>query len=184
MKRLLIILSALLIAGGTAYAQDTMADAVNDWANGWKYAFSKDGKKNWESEYTLRWRSGFFTDGAKFTGGIRVDEKRTLGVFAGAAKTWDDATPATIKSISLGLTFRRYWHFGQKKIFALYSDIYAGAGYVYSVSNPESYMEEGSVLFVGGLEPGIRVRCYKNLHIFLGPTIATDSIGLHLGVGF
>jgi hypothetical protein len=28
------------------------------------------------------------------------------------------------------------------------------------------------------------VRCYKNLHLFLGPTIATDCIGAHLGIGF
>lgn len=28
------------------------------------------------------------------------------------------------------------------------------------------------------------IRCYKNLHLFLGPTIATDCLGLHLGIGF
>ena len=28
------------------------------------------------------------------------------------------------------------------------------------------------------------VRFYKNLHLFLGPTIATDCLGLHLGIGF
>ena len=79
MKRILIMLSFLLIAGGTAYAQE--------------------GRKNWKTEHTLRLRAGFFTEGVMFTSGIRV-------------------------------------------------------------------------------------RCYKNLHLFMGPTIATDCIGLHLGIGF
>ena len=46
------------------------------------------------------------------------------------------------------------------------------------------YAHKSDVLFVGGWQPGIRVRCYKNLHIFLGPTLATDCLGLHLGIGF
>ncbi len=29
-----------------------------------------------------------------------------------------------------------------------------------------------------------RIRYYKNLHIFLGPSIATDSLGVHLDIGF
>lgn len=33
-------------------------------------------------------------------------------------------------------------------------------------------------------QPGIRFRFWKNLHLFLGPTISTNTIGIHLGVGF
>ena len=31
--------------------------------------------------------------------------------------------------------------------------------------------------YITGWQPGIRVRCYKNLHLFLGPTNATDFLG-------
>ena len=184
MKRILTILSILLIAGGTVYAQDTMAQDANKWANDWKYAFSPEGRKSWKTEHTLRLRAGFFTEGVMFTSGIRLDEKRTLGLFAGLEDVWDDATPANIHSARLGVTFRRYWHLGDRKIFSFYSDLYAGAGYIYKVTSTETYSDKGDVLFVGGWQPGVRVRCYKNLHFFLGPTIATDCLGLHLGIGF
>ena len=63
MKRILTILSILLIAGGTVYAQDTMAQDANKWANEWKYAFSPEGRKSWKTEHTLRLRAGFFYRG-------------------------------------------------------------------------------------------------------------------------
>lgn len=184
MKRTLIIIAVMLIAGGTAYAQETMATDADTWAGEWRHAFSPEGRKNWKTEHTLRIRAGFFTEGLMFTSGIRVDEKRTLGLFAGLEDVWDDATPANIYSARLGVTFRRYWHLGERKIFSFYSDLYAGAAYIYKVTNHETYEDKGDILFVGGWQPGIRVRCYRNLHIFLGPTLATDCLGLHLGIGF
>ena len=42
----------------------------------------------------------------------------------------------------------------------------------------------GDVMFVGGWQPGLSIRCYKNLNLFFGPTIATDCLGLHFGIGF
>lgn len=184
MKRILTTLAILLLAATGSFAQETFTDDVNKWANEWKYAFSKDGRKNWQSEFTIRYRMGIYTDGPMATAGIRVDEKRTIGIFAGLEEVWDDATPANIYSARLGVAFRRYWHLGKRKIFAFYSDLYAGAGYIYKVTSSETYHDKGDVLFVGGWQPGIRVRCYKNLHIFLGPTLATDCLGLHLGIGF
>lgn len=184
MKRTLIIIAVMLIAGGTAYAQETMATDADTWAGEWRHAFSPEGRKNWKTEHTLRIRAGFFTEGLMFTSGIRVDEKRTLGLFAGLEDVWDDATPANIYSARLGVTFRRYWHLGERKIFSFYSDLYAGAAYIYKVTNQETYEDKGDILFVGGWQPGVRVRCYRNLHIFLGPTLATDCLGLHLGIGF
>lgn len=174
----------MLIAGGTAYAQETMATDADTWAGEWRHAFSPEGRKNWKTEHTLRIRAGFFTEGLMFTSGIRVDEKRTLGLFAGLEDVWDDATPANIYSARLGVTFRRYWHLGERKIFSFYSDLYAGAAYIYKVTSHETYEDKGDILFVGGWQPGVRVRCYRNLHIFLGPTLATDCLGLHLGIGF
>ena len=196
MKRILTMLSVLLIVGGTAYAQETMAKDVSNWANGWQYAFSKEGVKEWKPEFTLRYYSGFTTTGPMLTGGVRVDEKRTFAIFVSQGDTYLDYAPGDLYSISAGLNFRRYWHIGKRKTFAFYSDLYAGAGWIYKIDgkyHKNTATEEeweviednvGDVRFVAGWQPGFRVRCYKNLHLFLGPTIATDCLGLHLGIGF
>ena len=54
------------------------------------------------------------------------------------------------------------------------------------VTGKSELIEEsaGDVILIGGWQPGVRVRCYKNLHLFLGPTIASDCFGFHVGVGF
>lgn len=79
---------------------------------------------------------------------------------------------------------------------ALYCDFAIGVGYVYKMNG--GYMtntetgetvkttdySKGDVLFAATLQPGIRVRFWKNLHLFLGPTVSTNTVGLHLGVGF
>lgn len=187
MKRLLTFLLVCLASiaiSGSIHAQETMTKDIQRWAEGWKYSFSPEGKKAWTSEFTARARAGIFTSGAMFTGGVRVDDKRTLGLFIGYASDFDDATPAYIHSYRAGLSFRRYWHFGQRQIFSIYSDIYAGAGYIYNVTDEESYAHKGDIDFVGGWQPGVRVRFWRNVHLFLGPTIATDCFGLHLGIGF
>ena len=195
MKRILIIISALLIGFGSASAQ-TFAEDAGKWAKEWKYAFSKEGVKAWKPEFTGRYYAGFVTSGPMLTGGVRVDEKRTFALFLSQGETYIDHAPGDIYSISTGFNFRRYWHLGKRKIVAIYSDLYAGASWVYKVNgkyhmNPQTGEQweviddsVGDVNFLGGWQPGIRIRCYSNLHIFLGPTIATDSIGLHLGLGF
>lgn len=42
----------------------------------------------------------------------------------------------------------------------------------------------GDIIFAATWQPGIRFRFWRNVHLFLGPTISTNTIGLHLGVGF
>ena len=196
MKRILIILAALLFSIGSSYAQETMSDDLSRWADSWRHAFSKEGIAEWKPEFTLRYYTGLTTTGPMLTGGVKVDEKRTFALFVGQGDTYLDYAPGDLYFISAGLNFRRYWHLGKRKIFAFYSDLYAGAGWLYKIGGKYHGSAEtgeqweviddnvGDVLFVGGWQPGIRVRCYKNLHIFLGPTIATDCLGLHLGIGF
>ena len=196
MKRILIILAALLFSIGSSYAQETMSDDLSRWADSWRHAFSKEGIAEWKPEFTVRYYTGLTTTGPMLTGGVKVDEKRTFALFVGQGDTYLDYAPGDLYFISAGLNFRRYWHLGKRKIFAFYSDLYAGAGWLYKIDGKYHGNAEtgeqweviddnvGDVLFVGGWQPGIRVRCYKNLHIFLGPTIATDCLGLHLGIGF
>lgn len=190
MKHLLTIIAIMLASFTYLQAQNN-----SDWAEGWKRAFSKEGVKEWVPEMTLRYQAGFVTSGPMMTAGVRVDDKHTFALFAGQGETYLDYAPGDLYTFRAGLNFRRYWHLGKKKIFAFYSDLYAGAGWIYRVSGKYHYNSDtgerweviednvGDAIFVGGWQPGIRIRCYKNLHIFLGPTIATDCLGLHLGIG-
>lgn len=199
MKRTVItifIILPLFLASQAAKAQESKTEDTG-WAQEWKYAFSKEGVKEWKPEFTLRLSAGLFTSGPKLTGGVRVDEKRSFSIFVGQGTTYVDYAPANLYSIRTGINFRRYWHLGKRKIFAFYSDLYAGAAWIYRIEgskyeyNPETgeqyeIIDEnvGDALFVASWQPGIRVRCYKNLQLFLGPTLATDCLGLHLGIGF
>ena len=194
MKRLIVITIAIL-AGLSAGAQ-TMEDDLRIWAEGWKYAFSREGRQNWKPEFTVREYRGFFTKGPAITGGVRIDDKRTLGLMVWQGVTYIDAAPADIYSISAGFYMRRYFHLGKKDIVALYSDFAVGAGYVYKMTGAykinaetgeivnETDYNKGDVLFAATWQPGMRFRFWKDVHIFLGPTISTNTIGLHLGVGF
>lgn len=196
MKRILTILTAVIIASGSALGQETMAEDLSGWANEWKYAFSKEGVKEWKPEFTLRYYVGLVTNSPMLTGGVRADEKRSFALFVGQGETYLDYAPGDLYTIRTGVNFRRYWHLGKRRIFAFYSDLYAGAAWIYKINGKYHGNSEtgeqweviddnvGDVLFLGGWQPGIRVRCYKNLHLFLGPTIATDCLGLHLGIGF
>lgn len=195
MKRAVLILAIAILSCPSILAQTKSDDAV-DWAREWKYAFSKEGRKNWKPEITGRVYAGFITGGPAITGGVRIDDKRTLGLMLWKGNKWIDSEPAHVYSISTGLYIRRYVHFGKKDIVALYNDIAIGAGYVYKI-NCEYRMDpvsgepynpiddnEGDVFFCATWQPGIRIRLVKNLHIFLGPTLATNTVGFHLGAGF
>lgn len=78
----------------------------------------------------------------------------------------------------------------------MYSDLALGASWVYKVDGKYWYDDRtgeiiqemisanpGDVHFMATWEPGIRLRFYKNIHLFLGPTISTDCLGLHIGLG-
>ena len=195
MRRSILLFSTLILSCVTLRAQ-TMADDVRSWSEGWKYAFSLEGRQNWKPEFTARYYAGFFTEGPAITGGVRVDDKRTFGLMVWQGRTYIDAAPADVYSLSAGLYMRRYFHLGQKDIVALYIDFAVGAGYVYKMDG--GYMvnletgetvkttdyDKGDVLFAATFQPGVRFRFWKNLHLFLGPTISTNTVGLHLGLGF
>ena len=191
-----ILITTLLISVIFPLKAQTMADDVRTWVEGWKNAFSQEGRKNWKPEFTARMYSGFFTEGPAITGGVKIDDKRTLGLMVWQGKTYIDAAPGNIYSVSAGLCMRRYFHIGKRDIVALYSDLALGAGYIYKVDGKYRYntqtgekiqqLEEnpGDVEYAATWQPGIRFRFWKNMHLFLGPTISTNTVGLHLGVGF
>ena len=191
MKRLIITLFiCLFFTSGIVNAQETQSG----WANEWRYAFSKEGMKEWKPEFTLKRSGGFFTGRRMVTGGVRVDEKRSFALYLGQGDQWIDHAPASVYSIRTGVSFRRYWHLGARKTFAFYSDLSAGIGWVYKIDGGYHETPDGDIYIisekVGDMlfevlwQPGIRVRFYKNIHMFFGPTLATDCIGVHWGIGF
>ena len=184
MKRLIItLLICLFSASGIVNAQETQSG----WVNGWKYAFSKEGMKEWKPEFTLKRSGGFFTERRMVTGGVRVDEKRSFALYLGQGNKWIDHVPAHVFSIRTGISFRRYWHLGARKTFAFYNDLSAGIGWVNKIDGDiynRISEKVGDILFEVLWQPGVRVRFYKNIHMFFGPTLATDCIGVHWGIGF
>lgn len=195
-KYVYMLFLILLFISYDAKAQETMEEDLRGWAKEWKYAFSKDGRQNWTPEFTLRYFSGLTTSGPMLTGGVRVDRKRTFGLMVGQGDTYLDYAPGDLYSIAGGVMFRRYFYVGKKKTFAFYSDLYAGAAWIYRIDGKYHFNSAtgeqweviddnvGDARFILGWQPGFRVRFYRNIHIFLGPTIATECLGLHLGIGF
>lgn len=161
-----------------AYAQENEA------------AVAKEKKYELRPEFTLRGSLGLFNSDHRISGGVNINGKRTAGLMLGHHYTYYDHVPGDLDAIITALFYRRYFHLGKRKICAFYVDAYAGVGVVYKVTGNE-YREDGTpiiaepgeVIPIFGLQPGFRIRCYRNLHLFFGPSIATDCIGVHIGIG-
>lgn len=148
------------------------------------------------TEFTARAVVGIFNGGYNFTGGVRLNDNWTVGALAGTGGVYIDAVPGSIKYIKAGAFARGYAHLGKKDIFSLYADFTAGGACVYKVNGKYLYGVEGQepqemihdnpgdLAPLLALEPGIRVRLFKNIHIFLGPTVSTLGMGVHAGIGF
>lgn len=54
----------------------------------WKYSFSSEGVKRWKPEFTARWGLGIYASEFVFSGGVRVDEKRTFGLMVEHLQLW------------------------------------------------------------------------------------------------
>ena len=164
-----------------------------------KESFSAEGRKDWKPEVTVRGNLGFFAGGFAVTGGVRIDEKRTLGLMAGKNVNVYTVNHgyADVNSFSAAVYGRRYFHLGERKIFSFYSDLALGAAFVTDLEGAywvdpvdgttkkdDISVEKGDVQFHISWQPGMRVRFYKNIHLFLGPTLSSHCLGVHLGIGF
>lgn len=192
-----LLILACLAAAQSAAAQ-TMAEDMQSCMEKWKYRFSEQGRKAWKPEFTIRYYAGFVTEGPFVTAGIRLDGVRTLGVALWKGDTYVDSVPGHYDSVFTGLYTRRYFHLGRRDIIAFYSDLTFGGGAVYKVTGGWSYedpetgyvhetrmpVEKGEMFLTFAWQPGVRLRFGSNVHIFLGPTLSTYTVGLHLGLGF
>ena len=164
-----------------------------------KESFSAEGRENWKSEFTVRGNLGIYAGGFAVTGGVRIDEKRTLGLMAGKNVNVYTVTHGytDVNSFSAALYGRRYFHLGERKIFSLYSDLALGAAVVTDVEGAywvdpvdgvtkkeDISVNKGDVQFYLSWQPGVRVRFFDNVHLFLGPTLSSHCLGVHLGIGF
>ena len=185
MKRVLFAIIAFCLSLCNAHAQSAEAE---------------DGHQNRKPEFTVRYSGGFVTEGPAVTAGIKMDDKRTLGIWAGLGDTYLDAEPGSIDAVQTAAYVRRYIHLGERDIVALYCELVAGCEWIYHVNgkywiydDPQTgkhfeeehiSASEGDVDLYAGIHAGIRFRIFRNFHLFLGPTLTTNTIGLHLGIGF
>lgn len=164
-----------------------------------KESFSAEGIKNWKTEVTVRGNLGIYAGGFAVTGGARIDEKRTLGLMVGKNVNVYTVTHgySDVNSISAAVYGRRYFHLGERKIFSFYSDLALGAAFVTDVERAywvdpvdgttkkdDISVDKGDVQFYLSWQPGVRVCFFNNAHLFLGPTLSTHCLGVHLGIGF
>ena len=188
MKRVFSAIAASLLLASSSLSAQTF-----------KESFSAEGRENWKPEFTVRGKLGIYAGGpVVVTGGVRIDEKRTLGLMVG--KNVNVYTIihgyADVNSFSAALYGRSYFHIGKRKIFSLYSDLALGAAVVTDIEGAywvdledgttmkdDIDVEKGDVQPYFSWQPGVRVRFYKNIHLFLGPTLSTHCLGVHLGLG-
>lgn len=143
-------------------------------------------------EITARFSPGMGTSCHRATVGLRINRKNTVGLMAGFGNTYIDANPSTIKAVQFCAFERYYMYPGERGIIAFYCDAFLGFDKVFYISgkyvgwDPREEVvsdNEGDIRFYAALEPGIRLRLLRNLHVFLGPSVAVNGIGLHFGVG-
>lgn len=180
MKRVVILLFAVLCSA-SLYAQTNRG--------------ASDSSHRLMPEFTARAKMGLYQNGYDFTGGLRLNRNWTAGILGGYSTTYIDAAPGNIYAVNTAAFVRRYIHIGRKDIFALYGDFSAGASWIYKVTGKyqtrgdlgqvEAISEsKGDVEALYTFEPGVRIRFYKNIHLFVGPTFSSHCLGLHAGIGF
>ncbi len=103
---LFFLTATLLFSAMIPLKAQTMADATKVWIDEWRYAFSAEGRRAWKPEFTVRTYSGLTTHGPAITGGIRIDNKHTLGLMLLHGKTTVNTSlgyPGHIQSVAGGI---------------------------------------------------------------------------------
>lgn len=211
MKHLTItILSILFSISATAQEADTTAAngdklnfeqprfLVSDYFSSVKAHLSKEGRKGWKPEFSLRANAEFLDGSLILTGGVRTSQNKVFGLGIGWGQTFFIFGPEahhTGQRINVVAYHRHYIPLGHRKNFSLYSDILLGARCVYKMS--DYYMENGVVRspgaepefpilpgdwkFWGSWQPGIAFHLWGKSNFFIGLSIG-PTIGAHAGI--
>lgn len=113
----------------------------------------------------------------------------------GQSDIYIDAAPGNIYHINAGAFCRRYFHVGALDAISFYAGLSAGVSYIDEVAGKYRYgyageltevifENPGDVSLFMAFEPGVKVKLFRNFHLFLGPTLSTQTMGMHVGIGF
>lgn len=152
-------------------------------------------------EFTVRYFTGFFSEGGTVTAAANINDWFSLGIAGGRSRTYYGAYPYYAFSYQAGLYMRGCLHLGSRHISSFYLDLLPLANYCYypdlntfivkyggdSQSYDNLSMKYGDIWGGVTIEPGFRVRLYRNFQLFLGVLYTAsrhDSVGVHIGFGF
>ena len=184
--RKIFVAAVLCLVSATSFAQVVVADDyyLGDRIRNWN-AITYSGPAMWQPEITYRGVGSFFTSGKALGVGVKVNSRRSYGIRVGQFAHHVDALPGDYYTYTFGVYTRRNIYLGPRRAFSLYSDLSAGAETTYKATgdNIDRYATVGEVMPYVSWEPGFKLRVFRNLHVFMGPTIATSCIGIHAGIG-
>ena len=171
---------------------------VSDYFGSVKAHLSKEGRKGWKPEFSLRANAEFLDGSLILTGGIRTSQNKVFGLGIGWGQRFFIFGPEahfTGQRSNIVAYHRHYIPLGHRKNFSLYSDILLGARCVYKMS--DYYMENGVVRspgaepefpilpgdwkFWGSWQPGIAFHLWGKSNFFIGLSIG-PTIGAHAGI--
>ncbi len=171
---------------------------VSDYFSSVKAHLSKEGRKGWKPEFSLRANAEFLDGSLILTGGVRTSQNKVFGLGIGWGQTFFIFGPEahhTGQRFNIVAYHRHYIPLGHRKNFSLYSDILLGARCVYKMS--DYYMENGVVRspgaepefpvlpgdwkFWGSWQPGIAFHLWGKSNFFIGLSIG-PTIGAHAGI--
>ena len=170
---------------------------VSDYFSSVKAHLSKEGRKEWRPEFTLRANAEFLDGSLNLIGGIRTSQNKVFGLGAGWGQRFFILGPESGNPwghrISLFLYHRHYLPLGHKKIVSFYSDIMLGGYVVYKmcdwyngyVSGPDKEPEypvyPGYMQWWISWQPGIAFSMWGKSNFFIGLSIG-PTIGMHAGI--
>lgn len=191
--RKVILLFLMLLTAFSASAQKrplNPAPTFDDidsgtYAEKLKYCYSREGIRNWKPEVTVRlglfpFVGGFYAGSL----GVRVNDRSTFGIKGLWGSFYFDSYPAHTYWAGGALFARRTLPFGKRAIVSLSNELTAGVGCFYKVNGYDFHsVKEGDVIPLLGWQPTLKIRIYRNLHIFLGANVSTIGLGPVLGIG-
>ena len=171
---------------------------VSDYFGSVKAHLSKEGRKGWKPEFSLRANAEFLDGSLILTGGVRTSQNKVFGLGIGWGQTFFIFGPEahhTGQRFNIVAYHRHYIPLGHRKNFSLYSDIMLGAFCVYQMSDyylkngvvrrpgaePEFPILPGDWKFWGSWQPGIAFHLWGKSNFFIGLSIG-PTIGAHVGI--
>lgn len=163
---------------------DTPDFFVSDYFESIKLHLSREWRKTWKPEFSLRINMEIFHGSYDLTAGIRTSPNKVFGLGVGTGKAFLDANPAHVYYYQFYLYHRHYFPLDRRSRISLYSDLMLGGLYNYKATG---YFDENHPAPDTGLfwyyswQPGISIRLWGKSNLFVGPSIG-PTIGAHIGI--